>query len=186
MHTQTNFFILTGAPGGGKSSILKELQKRGIPTVEEPARQVIAEQRGFGGNGVWDKDAALFCALVLSRAVFQYDRFKNHGGPVVFDRGVPDNIAYARLAGADEGPARRAAETRRCNPTVFLVPAWKEIYQTDEERQMSFQAARDFGKMMQETYAEMGYTCISVPKDGITARADFILRAMKAAGARRE
>jgi predicted ATPase len=40
-----NFFILTGAMGAGKSTVLKELRKLKLTCVDEPARQLLAEQR---------------------------------------------------------------------------------------------------------------------------------------------
>ena len=48
---QDNYFILTGAMGAGKSTILKKLRKLGLPCIDEPARQILAEQRAISGLG---------------------------------------------------------------------------------------------------------------------------------------
>ena len=50
-----------------KTPILRELVRLGFLGVDEPAREILAEQRAVGGNGVYDKDPQLFCDLMLER-----------------------------------------------------------------------------------------------------------------------
>jgi predicted ATPase len=69
-----NTFILFGAPGSGKTPILRELMALGFKGVDEPARDVLAQQRAIGGGGLYDRDRRLFCDLMLSRAVADFDR----------------------------------------------------------------------------------------------------------------
>jgi predicted ATPase len=64
----TNLFILTGAPGSGKTSILGRLGNE-FRCVNEPAREILAEQRATGGSGTWDQDASLFVHLLLQRSI---------------------------------------------------------------------------------------------------------------------
>ena len=52
--------VITGPPGSGKTPIVGELVALGFTGVAEPAREVIAEQRALGGDGVWDKNPQLF------------------------------------------------------------------------------------------------------------------------------
>ncbi|HFE7691366.1 TPA: AAA family ATPase, partial [Legionella pneumophila] len=67
------FYILTGAPGSGKTSMLAELAKRGFPVIDEPARRVLAQQRLIDGEGVYDKNPFLFKELMLSRMLYDYE-----------------------------------------------------------------------------------------------------------------
>ena len=46
----------------------------GFLGVDEPAREILAEQRAIGGCGVADKDPQLFCDLMLERAITDYQR----------------------------------------------------------------------------------------------------------------
>ena len=73
---QHDYHLLTGAPGSGKSTLLAELRERGYPTVDEPARQILAEQRSFDGNGVPERSPELFTELLLSRAIAWFERMK--------------------------------------------------------------------------------------------------------------
>ncbi|MEM7017285.1 MAG: AAA family ATPase, partial [Pseudomonadota bacterium] len=68
-----NCFILTGAPGSGKSTLINTLRARGIQCIDEPARQILAEQRLINGEGVPEKkDPGLFIELMLSRTTQAY------------------------------------------------------------------------------------------------------------------
>ncbi len=177
--TKSNYYILTGAMGGGKSTILKQLSTAGMKVVDEPARKILAEQRCIGGEGVPDKSLQLFADLLLSRALFQYEQLQNYEGPVVFDRGIADNIGYAALFGLDTEIAMKAAEVYRYNPLVFVTHGWEEIYKTDDERKMSFLDANQFGLDIKDIYKKLGYRCIDVPLESAQARAEFILNMIK-------
>lgn len=176
-HFQNNhFFILTGAMGAGKSTILKKLSAQKFRYVEEPARLIIAEQRSIEGQGVYEKDSKLFIELILSRALFQFQQIHSYQGPVIFDRGIPDMIAYANLAGLNLAHIQKAAEKYRYNNLVFFAPAWEEIYTTDEERKMSFEAAKAFGEDLRNIYLNLGYKIIDLPLDAPEVRAQFIIK----------
>lgn len=47
-----NYFILTGAMGSGKSTILAKLAEAGVHCVPEPTRAILAEQRLIAVLGV--------------------------------------------------------------------------------------------------------------------------------------
>jgi predicted ATPase len=167
--------LVTGAMGSGKSTLIRALAARGRVVVEEPARPILAEQRAFGGAGVPEADPRLFVELMLSRAIQAHGACRGAPGPVLFDRGVPDMIAYAALFGLDLAPYRRAAAVFRYAPRAFVTPDWPEIYATDEERKMTYAQARAFGGMLREIYAELGYALVELPRASPEERADFVL-----------
>src|SRR5690606_27766766 len=47
-----NFVIISGCSGGGKSSILAELDRRGHATVPEPGRRIVEEETSSGGSAL--------------------------------------------------------------------------------------------------------------------------------------
>ena len=133
----SNLFVLTGAPGTGKSAILNQLTDQ-VRCVDEPAREVIAEQRASGGRGTWDQDPSLFVSLLLQRSIDKYETARGSGERVLFDRGIPDCVVYAIRAGADPTSALTAADTFRYEPHVLFLERWSDVYTTDEERIISF------------------------------------------------
>jgi predicted ATPase len=128
------FFLLTGAFGSGKFTLLQHLQLRGIGVVVEPARPILAEQRSVQGNGLPERDPRLFVELMFSRMLDTYQQSDPLLGPILFDRGIPDILAYAALFGFGLPPDENAAHLYRYNPDVFIAPAWEQIYCTDDER----------------------------------------------------
>lgn len=168
-------FIITGAMGSGKSTLLNLLKLQNIQVVEEPARQILAEQRSIEDEGVPEKNPKLFTQLLLSRAMYQYKQMQDAQSLVIYDRGIPDNIAYAQLFGMNYLSALNAARLYRYNTNVFVFPAWEEIYSTDDERKMSFEAAKSFGEEVQKIYKGYGYTLIEMPCVSPKERAQFII-----------
>jgi predicted ATPase len=171
----TRNIILTGAMGSGKSTVLKLLKAEGLTVVEEPAREILAEQRSIGDEGVPEKNPKLFTQLLLSRAIYQYKQMQNTADTVIYDRGIPDNIAYANLFKLTYLPAYQAAKLYPYDSTVFFFPAWKEIYTTDDERKISFEAAKEFGDEVKRIYQKYDYKLIEVPCISASERARFIM-----------
>ena len=155
--------------GSGKSTLLAELCKRGFTVVPEPARIVLAEQRAAGGEGVPERSPQRFCDLMLERMKSDYAEHPD----AFYDRGIPDLVGYAHLFGL-EPPC---VDDRRYDDRVFVLPAWREIYATDDERKMTFEMAEAFGQDVRRIYEGMGYGIVEVPKDTPGARARFIISA---------
>ena len=149
---KNNYYVLSGAMGGGKSTVLSRLRDFGIHCVPEPAREILAEQRMIKAMGVPEKNADLFSMLMLSRSIHNYYENSSVEESVVFDRGIPDMVAYARLFMLDETSYSNAAKEFRYNTTVFYFPAWEEIYTNDSERKMSFEKANEFGALVEGVY----------------------------------
>ncbi len=169
-----NYFVLTGAMGSGKSAIIEQLITMRLNCMPEPARQILREQRAILARGVPEIDPDLFTQLMLSRATSFY--LENIAAEIstVFDRGIPDMIAYAELFGLDTKRYYNSAHQYKYNHCIFWFKGWKDIYKTDEERKMNFQQAYQFGERAHEIYRELGYDVILVPMLSIDKRAEFI------------
>ena len=169
----SKLFVLTGPPGSGKSAILTRLRDE-FRCVDEPARQVLAEQRASGGTGTWDRDPSLFVKLLLRRSIEDYESARGSGQRVLFDRGIPDCVVYAMTAGTDPGPSVEAAAAFRYERQVLFLEPWSDIYATDEERVMSFEETMSFGEALRDVYDRSGYELVRVPRGSILERADFV------------
>ncbi|MCT3835432.1 AAA family ATPase [Elizabethkingia anophelis] len=173
-----NFHVITGGPGSGKTSLINELNNNGFLTVPEEGRRIIKEQIEFSGEGLPWKNKAAFATLMLDASLESYYKMIHEaaGSLVFFDRGIPDTIGYMELENIPVFP--ETEQIILANPyhtNVFMLPPWKSIYETDNERKQSWQEAVNTYEIMRDIYSRYGYNIINVPFDTIINRKDFIL-----------
>jgi predicted ATPase len=166
--------IITGAPGAGKTAIAAAL--RGDFTVfDEPAREVLAEWRSRGNPRPAQMEPGAFVELLLESSLANYQRAIQSSGAVVFDRGIPDCVAYATHLGADATPSLAASSAFRYSPLAFVARPWEEIYTTDDERTMSFDDTLRFQDAVDAAYRAAGYDLIDIPRGPVSFRAAFVI-----------
>jgi len=170
------FFVLTGGPGSGKSTLIEALRTSGYICLDEGGRGIIQDQMAIGGRAVPWQDAALFAELMLSWDMRSYRIAEQSADPVFFDRGVVDVAAYFRLIGLSPPMhVERAIEVFRYNPRVFIAPPWQEIYAQDRERKQDFEEAVRTYEAMVATYTGRGYELIQLPRTSVETRMHFVL-----------
>lgn len=172
MNQCENRYIITGGPGSGKSSLLNALSTKGYQCFEEISRVVIREQHQIGGDKVPWKNLAEFAAICFERMSNQLSECKPNDF-CFFDRGLPDIIAYVRRGGLNV-PPEYFDKCKDYNKSIFLAPPWKEIFINDTERPESYEDALEISSFLRNTYKELGFTIIELPKVSIKDRLLFI------------
>ena len=159
--------VLSGASGGGKSTLLAALAEAGLYTVPEPGRRVLAA----GGPAPWD-DLPGFLSACLALAEADHADAVTRPGPVVFDRCAFDAISGLVALGL------RPASDLRAGPRygrVLLAPPWPELYRPDPERRHGFaEAVAEYERLMRD-YPAAGYAVEIIPKDRVAARVAWVV-----------
>lgn len=170
-----NFVIISGCSGGGKSTLLAQLKRRGHAVIEEPGRRVVQQQVRDQGQALPWLDLVGFLRRVMDMALADYrSAVQNTTQWVFFDRGVIDAAAaLERLTG--EPVLAAVAESCRYHRQVFLTPPWPEIYVQDAERRHDMQAAKEEFEQLQGVYPALGYQVSLLPRTAVDERADFLL-----------
>lgn len=170
------FVILSGCSGGGKSTLVSELARRGHAVVEEPGRRILAEARtGVGAALPW-VDMRAFALRAVSMSLADLAAAPPDAQWVFFDRGLID--AAVALAHAGGPPLEQTIGKVRFHPTVFLAPPWPDIYQSNSDRRHGFDAAVDEYDRLLEAWRRLGYRLSILPRTSPEARADHVLAAL--------
>ncbi len=168
------FVVLTGGPGGGKSTLLAALAARGHHVMPEAGRAIIRDQAAIGGS--LRADPVAFAEAILVWELRSYREAVGRDGLVFFDRGVPDVAGtYRRLGRPVPAHVDNAAARFRYAPTVFAAPPWPEIYVTDEERTQPFAEAVATYDAVVAAYRHYGYDVVDLPLVPVEERVAFLL-----------
>jgi predicted ATPase len=168
------FVVISGCSGGGKSTLLAELARRGYATIEEPGRRIVAEEIRTGGTALPWVDVAAFARRAIAMAIADRAAAPDDGEWVFFDRGLIDAASgLEEITG--EPVLEPLAAANRYHRLVFLTPPWPEIYATDAERRHNLAAGIAEYERLLRVYPSLGYEVDILPKVGVAERADHVL-----------
>jgi predicted ATPase len=170
----TRFVVLSGCSGGGKSTLIAELRRRGYKAVDEPGRRIVKAEAGVGGGALPWIDMAAFARRAIALSIEDRQVAAKWSGWVFFDRGLVDAaVALERTIG--EPVVEQLGQLHRYNRTVFLTPPWPEIYASDSERRHDLGEAIAEYHWLKRAYPALGYEIIELPQTSVENRADLIL-----------
>lgn len=174
----TKKYALIGGPGTGKSTLLAELQKRGIYAMKEVAEYLIErELRKENGILPW-KNRDGFQKKLLETQL-KWEREIPREIKISFqDRGIADGIAYYRIDNL-EPPKELLEAARNANyETIFLLDPLKNYKQTEIRHEDKEKALRIHNEI-RKAYEELGYKTIRIPAGSLEFRIELILDLIK-------
>ena len=175
-------FILTGAPGAGKTAIIRQLEMDGFGVVEEAATDVIALAQARAIDEPW-RDPLFIDSIVdlqqrrQIRASFQPDEVQFH------DRSAVCTAALAVYLGRPiSGTLSRELERIKTEEIyqkrIFFIRNLGFIMPT-EARRISFEEALCFERVHEETYRSFGYEIVPVEPANVLGRVAAIKVALQ-------
>ena len=169
--------ILTGAPGAGKTVLIRELERLGYPVVEEAATDVIALEQARGNLRPHEQPQFIEAITQL-----QVQRAKNAtAGPVQFhDRSVVCTAALAEFLGYPIPPllSQAIVEARtQFEPRVAFVRLLGFIQKT-EARQIGLEDSIRFEAVHEKVYRHYGFELDFVQPADIDTRIRAVLAFM--------
>jgi predicted ATPase len=172
-------FVLTGAPGAGKTSLLAELAGRGQRTVPEAATDLIADgQRRGVAEPEREPD---FIARVVELQIAR-QQAATDGELWFFDRSPLCTLALARHLGRPLPPVLRAELDRIVTehvyqPVVFFLEPPAELVNTPIRR-IDPAGALEFGRLHVTVYERFGFQLHRIPVLPTAERAERVLAAI--------
>lgn len=171
-------YILTGTPGSGKTSLIKQLAAMGCPVVEEAATDIIAAQQALGIAEPWTSPAFIDDIVRLQRQR-QEQTVMIPGQVQFFDRSPIDAYVLCLYLGFTPSLLlRQELERIKAENTyqnrVFFIENLGFCAPT-AARQISFAAALEFEKLHEKIFQDMGYTCLKIIKASLEERVKRVL-----------
>jgi predicted ATPase len=165
-------YILTGAPGAGKTSILRRLTDLGYGVVEEAATAVIARAQAQGEDEPWTRASFIDEIVTLQRQ--RQLAAPTKGSVHVFDRSPVCTLALATFLGR---PVTQALATELERVTsegiyerqVFFIRNLGFCEPTPARR-ISFQDSLVFEQVHEKSYRALGYELIDIPAGDLAHR----------------
>ncbi len=174
--------VITGGPGTGKTSIINELKNQNYHCFDEVIRELTLEAKNdiaadsqISNPIAFVNDPLDFNTKLLNGRLNQFKQALDLDKPLIFfDRGIPDVLAYMAFFNQDyDDKFLKVCNTNRYSH-VFLLPPWKAIYKTDNERFETFNEAVKIHESLKQVYQDLAYNIIEVPFGTIEERINFI------------
>jgi predicted ATPase len=152
--SETNWYVITGAPSSGKTTLVNELEKLGYWVIHETARALIEEEmekdrthqeirsdKSHFENLVLDRKIAIEAQLPKDKVIF-------------LDRAIPDSVAYFEMAGLDSRIVFAKSPRNRYKKVFLLDPL---PYMRDRARIEDQEEAERLDRALETAYRMFDY-----------------------------
>lgn len=175
-------FVITGAPGAGKTAIIRQLELDGFSVVEEAATDVIAAAQAQGTVQPWTHPS--FTDLIANlqrdrqiRASYQPDEVQFHDRCVVCTAALAVYLGHP-FSSFLASELKRVKEEAIYQHRAFFIRNLGFVTPT-EARRISFEETVRFEKVHEETYRDFGFELVSIEKGSLLERVSIIKAAIR-------
>lgn len=180
-------YILTGAPGSGKTAIVRMLETLGYPVVDEAATDVIALENALGRNEPWREPGFIDKIIALQRQRRERALANRDGDrdreTVFFDRSPVCTLALSLYLGFPPShflarEVERVMSDGSYEKTVFFIRN-QGFVQATAARRISFADSLTFERVHEGTYRDLGFRLVDIPAGPLSDRVALIERALE-------
>lgn len=168
----SRWYVITGSPSSGKTTIINSLYELGYAIVPEVARIVINEEMKKGRTlDEIRKDEVEFQKKVL-KIKLEIEKKLPSDKIVFFDRGIPDSIAYLQLFGINPEEIVDICKNKKYRK-IFMLEMLP--FEKDYARIEDMKTTKRLHFLIRKAYEDLGYEIIDVPKISPEERIKLIL-----------
>ena len=165
------WYVLTGAPSSGKTTVLERLAQHGYHTIPDAGRIIIEEhlRKGISLQELM-ADSEPFAKKSFRRRL-EMEASAPKDRTVFFDRGIPDSVAYYKLWGLNIREVEGIGRGRYRKAFFFeQLPLQQEGVRTEDA-----ETARILNDSLLWVYSNLGYEIVNVPAISVEERVQLIL-----------
>lgn len=173
-----NWYVITGGPSSGKSTLLAELKKLGHITFPEAARVLIDEglARGETIEQIRQDEYDFQLKTLYKKA--EVEQSHDTASLSFFDRGMHDTLAYFEQYGWEVTKDVKGLVDHATYKAVFVLDML-DSFEQDYARTEDYDFAKNLSELLVKAYEKAGLTLVRVPIMPIKQRTQFILDSIK-------
>jgi predicted ATPase len=173
--SQNNWYVLTGGPATGKTTLLHALAETGFHTIHEAARQHIDDSYK---NGILVEelraDEKRFQEEV-ARIKLNYETSLDPAKTIFFDRGMHDTVAYMNYYNYPLDTWLQEMIDASTYKKVFILEPL-DVHKRDYARIEDEKFMGQINDLLFKAYSNAGMKPIVVPADTLDQRLKFIIK----------
>lgn len=174
-------YVVTGAPGAGKTAVIRQLEMDGFSVVEEAATDIIALWQAKGIAEPWTRPEFIDAIVSLQqtrqrRAACAADATQFHDRSVVCTAALADYLGFGRSPKLLQ-ELRRIREENVFQNTVLFLRNLGFITRTDARR-ITYEETLRFEQIHEQTYRDLGFQITLIDPGSVSERAERIKRAL--------
>lgn len=169
-----NWYVLTGAPSSGKTTIIKLLEEKGY-TVQHELARIYIDQEMKQGKTLQEirKNGKVFQDNILKLKIESEKKLKKDT-VIFFDRGIPDTVAYYELLHIPQDNFLKTVLKNSSYKNIFLFESLP--FTKDYARIETPEESLRIEKLLEKCYKKLNIPMIKVPVASIEERLQFILK----------
>ena len=174
-------YVVTGAPGAGKTVILRQLEMEGFGVVEEAATDVIALWQAKGIAEPWIRSEFINAIVRLQqtrerRSACAADLVQFHDRSVICTAALADYLGFARPPSLLQ-ELRRVREGNIFQNKVLFLKNLGFVTPTDARR-ISYEETVRFEQIHEQTYRALGFEITIIHAGPVSERVAQIKRTL--------
>ncbi len=169
---QTNWYVITGAPSSGKTTLINQLAAAGYAIAPEVAREHI-EQLLANNHTLADirRETHQLQRGILAAAL-KRERHLKADQVIFFDRGTTDSLGYFNYYNLDAAHMTQTIHRTRYKKIFYCHQLPVEYDTVRVEDNLS---AKKIGELIYEAYIKLDYQLIELPAIPVEQRMEIIL-----------
>lgn len=173
MKQKTNWYVITGGPGCGKTTTVNILKERGYKITIEHARHYLDTQLVTGKTVEEIRSNQILFQSEILKMQIEHEASLNPDDIIFLDRAIPDALAYYRFLNLEEDQALLKALEQVFYKKIFILnplPLVNDYARTEDE-----EAQKRIHGLIIEVYNSLPFDILHVPVLTVEERVNFIL-----------
>ncbi len=171
-----NWYVITGGPSSGKTTVINELTKLGYLAAPDVARDYVSQEIANGRSLKEIRgNEAEFQRKVLKMKIEREKKIPKNK-MVFLDNAIPCSIAYYQICGLNPQEVIQLCRKNQYQKIFFLEQLPIE---NDYARIENAKTIRKLNKLLKEEYENLGYKVINIPAMSTKERVQKILAEIK-------